>query len=237
MIEQNVFFIVVGLFVALSCRDLFATTSTKQPIVSNKDIHDDHQMNLDTDIGVDSGSKATFEPNDQVFSADNLRNVGHSPVVKILYCHSCGYKNAYSETVKLLSQKYPHFHFVGGLHQPSWLRSQLVQLLFIFKVVTLGLIFFNVNPFTYFGMATPQIWTYITERKMYASMLIFFLTQIIESNLMSTGAFEIYYNDIPIWSKVESGRMPSPYELIQTIDAQANFYQKSKIPHDFIPPT
>lgn len=36
---------------------------------------------------------------------------------------------------------------------------------------------------------------------------------------MSTGAFEIYIGDEQIWSKLESGRPPSPGELIQSIDS------------------
>lgn len=37
--------------------------------------------------------------------------------------------------------------------------------------------------------------------------------------LMSTGAFEIYLGNEQIWSKLESGRVPSPAELIQAIDS------------------
>lgn len=37
---------------------------------------------------------------------------------------------------------------------------------------------------------------------------------------MSTGAFEIYLGDEQIWSKLESGRMPSPLELVQIVDQQ-----------------
>lgn len=35
---------------------------------------------------------------------------------------------------------------------------------------------------------------------------------------MSTGAFEIYLGDEQIWSKLESGRVPTPTELVQIID-------------------
>ena len=36
--------------------------------------------------------------------------------------------------------------------------------------------------------------------------------------LISTGAFEISLNDMPVWSKIESGRIPQPGELFQIID-------------------
>lgn len=38
--------------------------------------------------------------------------------------------------------------------------------------------------------------------------------------LVSSGAFEISLNDIPIWSKLETGRIPSPQELFHIIDSQ-----------------
>lgn len=42
----------------------------------------------------------------------------------------------------------------------------------------------------------------------------------IAGSLMSTGAFEIFLGDQQIWSKLESGRVPSPSELISIIDQQ-----------------
>ncbi|KJH48790.1 selT/selW/selH selenoprotein [Dictyocaulus viviparus] len=53
-----------------------------------------------------------------------------------------------------------------------------------------------------------------------ACMMLFLLTNMVESTLMSTGAFEIYLDKEQIWSKLESGRVPSPQELIQMIDSQ-----------------
>ena len=38
----------------------------------------------------------------------------------------------------------------------------------------------------------------------------------------STGAFEISLNDMPVWSKIESGRIPQPGELFQIIDNHMN---------------
>ena len=35
---------------------------------------------------------------------------------------------------------------------------------------------------------------------------------------MSTGAFEISVDSMPLWSKIESGRIPQPPELFQIID-------------------
>lgn len=37
--------------------------------------------------------------------------------------------------------------------------------------------------------------------------------------LIASGAFEISINDIPVWSKLETGRIPSPQELFNIIDS------------------
>lgn len=53
---------------------------------------------------------------------------------------------------------------------------------------------------------------------MYACMMLFFLGNAIETQLVSTGAFEISVDNMPVWSKIESGRIPQPPELFQIID-------------------
>lgn len=49
---------------------------------------------------------------------------------------------------------------------------------------------------------------------------------------MSSGAFEISLNDIPIWSKLETGRIPSPQELFEIIDNQIKAFTGT-LPDDF----
>jgi selT/selW/selH-like putative selenoprotein len=74
------------------------------------------------------------------------------------------------------------------------------------------------NPFTYFNTATPQIFTWAVENKIYAALILFFLSNAVETQLISTGAFEVTFNDVPVWSKLETGRIPSPQEIFQIID-------------------
>lgn len=53
--------------------------------------------------------------------------------------------------------------------------------------------------------------------------MLFFLTNIFEGQLISSGAFEIFLNDVPVWSKLETGRIPQPAELFQIIDNHMRF--------------
>jgi len=56
--------------------------------------------------------------------------------------------------------------------------------------------------------------------------MAFFLSNFIETQLMSTGAFEIFVNDIKVWSKLESGRLPSVPELVQIIESNLGTKQQ-----------
>lgn len=47
--------------------------------------------------------------------------------------------------------------------------------------------------------------------------------------LISSGAFEISINDIPVWSKLETGRIPSPQELFQIIDSHINVFSTATV--------
>ena len=83
----------------------------------------------------------------------------------------------------------------------------------------------NVNPFQLVGWETPGIWNWLSNSKIYGCLMTFFICNTIEGQLISSGAFEIYYNDLPIWSKIDTGRIPAPAELFQIIDNQ-NFNNK-----------
>jgi len=53
--------------------------------------------------------------------------------------------------------------------------------------------------------------------------MIFFVCNAVEGQLLSTGAFEISMNDIPLWSKLETGRIPQPPELFKIIENHMQF--------------
>ncbi|TWW73951.1 Thioredoxin reductase-like selenoprotein T1a [Takifugu flavidus] len=94
----------------------------------------------------------------------------------------------------------------------------VASFLSMFKLVVIGLIIVGKDPFALFGMQAPGIWEWGQGNKVYACMMVFFLSNMIENQLMSTGAFEITFNDVPVWSKLESGHLPSMQQLVQILD-------------------
>lgn len=68
-------------------------------------------------------------------------------------------------------------------------------------------------------METPAVYNWMLGNKLSACLMLFMFSNSIESMLLSTGAFEIYIGEEQIWSKLESGRVPSPAELMQVVDS------------------
>lgn len=117
-----------------------------------------------------------------------------------------------------LHERFPALQIEGDHYPPPMLRSSLAQALGIVKFILIALVVSNYNPFPSLNMETPSIFSWATENKVYACLMLFFISNAIEGQLISTGAFEISFNDVPIWSKIESGRIPSPNEMFQMIE-------------------
>ena len=71
--------------------------------------------------------------------------------------------------------------------------------------------------FASLGIETPNLIHQMRENQMASMMLIFFVGNNVAQGLMNSGAFEITYNGTPVWSKLETGRLPTWPELIDNM--------------------
>lgn len=124
----------------------------------------------------------------------------------------------FEEYMRVISQRYPDIRIEGENYLPHPFYRHIASFLSVFKLVLIGLIIVGKDPFAVFGMQAPGLWQWGQENKVYACMMVFFLSNMIENQCMSTGAFEITLNDVPVWSKLESGHLPSMQQLVQIID-------------------
>lgn len=106
----------------------------------------------------------------------------------------------------------------GENFPPPALYRHSASLLSVLKLLAIGAVLSGTDPFPFLGVATPGVWHWARGNKVYACLMIFFLSNLVESQLMSTGAFEVFYSDVPVWSKLQSGRPPSLPELMQALD-------------------
>ncbi|NXW63504.1 SELT protein, partial [Eurystomus gularis] len=143
-----------------------------------------------------------------------------------------GYRRVFEEYMRVISQRYPDIRIEGENYLPQPIYRNIASFLSVFKLVLIGLIIVGKDPFAFFGMQAPSIWQWGQENKIYACMMVFFLSNMIENQCMSTGAFEITLNDVPVWSKLESGHLPSMQQLVQILDNEMklNVHMES-MPH------
>lgn len=209
MIEQNVFSIIFGIFMIFTVRDVIyspkAASSGEVGRSGGEHLHHDPLGGVPGSLGVGS----------------SIGTPTSTPSIRIEYCQSCGYRQAFEDISKMLLTQYGEtLRVEGDLHKPGGLTSFLGNFLYFAKFAIIAMIYKDINPFTYFQLETPSIWTYMQSNKVSASLFCLFLGNTLEGGLTNTGAFEIYFNDIPVWSKIETGRMPSAPELLQAVERQ-----------------
>ncbi|CAB3410332.1 unnamed protein product [Caenorhabditis bovis] len=149
-----------------------------------------------------------------------VHNAKDLPPLNFLYCVSCGYKQAFEQFSQVVRDKYPNIQIEGSNYPPVLWKAYVAQAISILKLVVLGIIISGSNPFEALGYGYPSILQHAHGNKLSTCMMVFMLSNLAEQSLISTGAFEIYLGTEQIWSKIDSGRVPSPQELIQLIDAQ-----------------
>lgn len=142
------------------------------------------------------------------------------PTLKFFYCYSCGYRKVFEDYVNILRQKYPELQIDGENYNPPGINMNLAKFLGILKILVILFIFSKSNIFQWFNQPMPFWWQWCMENRLYSSVILFFACNAAEGYLISSGAFEIHFNDVPIWSKLETGRIPQPPELFQIIDSQ-----------------
>jgi len=156
------------------------------------------------------------------------QNIG-GPTMTFLYCHSCGYRKAFEEYASILSEKYPQITVNGANYDPPGINYYLSKLILLLKMFLILMIVSSYDIWGHFALGIPAWYRWCTENKIYACMMVFFVGNMLEAQLISSGAFEISINDIPVWSKLETGRIPSPHELFNIIDSHIKVFSKATI--------
>lgn len=120
-----------------------------------------------------------------------------------------------------MHDKYPELQVRGGNYDPPGYAMYMSRIILVTKLLFILAIMMSFDFWAMFGVPVPPAWwTWCVSNKVYSAMMVFFLGNMIESQLISSGAFEISFNDVPIWSKLQTGRIPAPQELFQIIDSQ-----------------
>ncbi|KAF7707080.1 hypothetical protein HF521_018298 [Silurus meridionalis] len=165
-------------------------------------------------------SDGFLEPNTQ---RQNKPKFYIGPVLKFQYC------KVFQEYSRSISQLYPDIRIHGENYPPKLLNKYIANFISYFKLLAIALIVTGQNPFQMLGANTPRVWSWGQENKIFSCLMVFFLSNMLETQLLSTGAFEITLNDVPIWSKLQSGYVPNIQELFHILDNHLKMNQADNV--------
>uniref|UniRef100_A0A915BYJ7 SelT-like protein n=4 Tax=Ascarididae TaxID=6250 RepID=A0A915BYJ7_PARUN len=216
MLNNRLGVVILGIALALSLRDIYGHSEDEHDL-------DDEAAAFTKEFGDEVISNDEVEgeeipvrtPSSHFTAPHTLKNL---PPMKFLFCVSCGYRQAFDEFSRFVHEKYPSMKIDGSNYAPVAWKAILAQFIGFSKIAMIVLIVMGRDPFASIGRPTPTVFSWALNNKLSSCMMLFLLSNAIESSLMSTGAFEIYLGNEQIWSKLESGRVPTPAELMQIID-------------------
>ena len=119
-----------------------------------------------------------------------------------------------------LINKYPQLErSVRGENYPvAYPLQMLATLAGLLQTFSMLFVFFGGRIFTSMGMEQPPSWyETITKNKLAFIGSTMLLNSFVQ-NFVQSGAFEIYYNGTPVYSKLESGKMPTIEMIIHGLE-------------------
>lgn len=141
-----------------------------------------------------------------------------APNVKVLYCISWGYKNTFQAVKQNLQARHPGLICEGDNFPATPLKQFVAKTLFYVRMGVLLIMLTGTKLFDMFGVPVPEWYNGLQENKMMAMVGVFFMGNMVESSLLSSGAFEVSVNGEMVWSKMETGYLPSLEHLISLIE-------------------
>ncbi|CAI2356613.1 unnamed protein product [Caenorhabditis sp. 36 PRJEB53466] len=228
---------IIGVLFIMSIADVFRTVSAEEHAHAEDKVHDkdDFESEFGDENDGNKFSQGTEDDHIEVREQSSFVKptaVHHAkdlPTLRVFYCVSCGYKQAFDQFTNFAVEKYPNMPIEGANYAPVLWKAYVAQALSFVKMAVLVIVLTGSNPFERFGLGYPAVLQHAHGNKMSSCMLIFMLGNLVEQSLISTGAFEVYLGTEQIWSKIESGRVPSPQEFMQLIDAQLAVLGKAPV--------
>lgn len=186
-------------------------------------------------IGLGLLTISNFNSNSHVEASSKMKSMGQQQILAFAICTSWGYRNAVGQYAQLVRQHFPEDELkIEVRNYPvDKTRQNIANLFTMLKMAFIAVVLLNYDPTPLMGLASPPgILTWAWENKGYACMMAFFLGNAIENGLISTGAFEIYLSEDQLWSKIDTGRIPSHHEFLQMLN-QATRLQSGHFHDEF----
>lgn len=136
----------------------------------------------------------------------------------------------FQEYSRAINQIYPELRVEGSNYPPTTINKYLGNLVFYLKLLVLVLVVSGTSPFNLLNMeptdSWTRVWTWTQQNKIFSCLMAFFVCNMLETQFLSTGAFEITLNDVPVWSKLQSGYVLNIQELLQILESHLKMNQQ-----------
>ena len=168
-----------------------------------------NEPNLETS-NLDPLSSNAFSSN---INPDDRGRKSALNVLNIHYCSESSYKKTFETMEDYLSKKYPILLIRGSQYDLDPVRLILSKAITLAQYALYGLVFAGQFLFQQLGMAPPAFYDKIAKNRILVFFLVMFLMGHIHTVVISTGAFEVNLNDQIIYSKIQTGKMPTTEDI------------------------
>ncbi|KAK3269178.1 hypothetical protein CYMTET_22364 [Cymbomonas tetramitiformis] len=120
---------------------------------------------------------------------------------------------------QVLDRKFPGIQISSSNYPPPAQKVAMANMVSVGMMGTIGMTLAGDKIFSMLGMAPPEFYTSLTSNKFGTCVGAWFIGNTIYQNLISTGAFEVYYNGEAIFSKLETGSLPDVRRIVTDLGA------------------
>eukprot|EP00882_Tetradesmus_deserticola_P002320 GHRQ01002477.1.p1 GENE.GHRQ01002477.1~~GHRQ01002477.1.p1 ORF type:complete len:140 (+),score=54.14 GHRQ01002477.1:255-674(+) len=130
-------------------------------------------------------------------------------------------KGAFMQAKQLLQQRFSGMEVVGSTYPVPATKQALAQGLGLAQMVGFGFVIFGDKLFQFMGYAAPpELYVqHVAGNRVGVGVGIWFLGNFLQNQLLSTGAFEVFYDGTLVFSKLAQGRMPVVEELLSAVES------------------
>lgn len=120
---------------------------------------------------------------------------------------------------KVLEQRYPGLEIVGTNYPPTAAKALASKAASTASLGVIAATLAGEKIFPFLGMAIPPFVLSLQENKMGSVMGAWFVGNLVSQNLISTGAFEVFYDGKEVFSKLKTGDVPQLPLIVRQLDA------------------
>lgn len=129
---------------------------------------------------------------------------------------------------QILQRKFPGIEVIGSNYPPPPKNVAISRIVSFGSMAVIGTTLAGSQVLNMLDMPVPNWLMDLQDKKMGTCMGAWFLGNTIHQNLLSTGAFEIYFDGELISSKLNSGRVPNLQTVLNKLDSE---FAKPRSPH------